>query len=269
MGTIVRGQLGVWAAVMLVIAVVSATNLVGCGGGGGSSDGHLCEQCGETDGPCISPEVLPAADEDRPAFCTAGQDCTVNLRCVRKIDSAQRRCFPADPNNSNALDVDFECDGSRPEPLPSVTITPTPVPTETPLGPTLTPSATAVTPTPTGATPTPTPEPTATAEAEETVVSITVELESGDDFTTGFTATVTYPAAKGTFLANGLVDCDTFDALTFTDNGSGTLTLAFGGDPDGVSSVDADCTFHQKAGQSFDIEELSGSVTNGLTINFS
>ena len=280
MGTIDWGKLRAFAAIMFVIGVVSATTMIGCGGGG-SSDGGLCEQCGATDGPCIDPTPLPPDAENRPAFCVAGKDCNVTLRCVRKIDSAQRRCFPGDATNNGALDVDFECDGSRPEPLPSPTETPTPTATPIATGPTLTPSATAVTPTPTltpsatAVTPTPTPTLTVTtpptATPGVTTVNITVqEPEDADpdaEFTR-FTATVTYPAAKGTFTSDGATTCDETDGFSFDDNGNGTLTLHFSvASDDSTTSADIDCDFHEKTTDPLVESELGGEAGN-LEVSF-
>ena len=83
-----------FAAVMLLIAAVGATAMTSCGGGGGATNGELCQQCGESDGRCL--DTVAVTGSERPSFCT-NDPCTVELRCLRKLDSAQRRCFPADP----------------------------------------------------------------------------------------------------------------------------------------------------------------------------
>lgn len=239
---------------MLVITAVCMTTIVSCGGGDGSTDGDLCSQCGDSDGPCI-PEV-EVSGGDRPDFCGTTDPCTVELRCLRKLDSGQRRCFPADPV-TNALDVDYRCDGSRPNPSVAPTTTATASPTFTP-SPSVTPSATAVTPT---ATTSPDPVPTSTATDDTADLTITIDDDSLE-FTNSFSATVSYPAAKGTFKADGELDCSTGDdGLTVTDNGSGTLTLRFTGDSDGLFPVDTDCVFHLKAGETLDAGDVSGSVT--------
>lgn len=140
---------------LLALLCGSAAMFGGCGGGGGggSANGLLCDQCGATDGPCL-PSV-PVSTTDEPTLCPSGPTCDIQLACLRKLDSAQRRCFPADFQFNL-----FECDGSRAN---RSTVTPTATPTPTPLE-TLTPTATAPTPSATGLTPTPTPSPTAAAE---------------------------------------------------------------------------------------------------------
>lgn len=117
--------------------------LLACGGGG-SSNGGLCEKCGDTSGPCRA-----TADVERssnaPPPCNvldpgpATTPCYVELRCLRKLDSAQRRCFAVDPTTGE-LDILFRCDGARPNPntatplpaTPTVTTTPTSSATSTP-----------------------------------------------------------------------------------------------------------------------------------------
>ena len=94
------------------LALASAVALVSCGGGG-DSDGTLCQQCGDDpDGPCLATQSL---DGEPPAavLCTNGQSCTVQLFCLRKLGSSQRRCFPA-REGTDAADPSFECDGARP-----------------------------------------------------------------------------------------------------------------------------------------------------------
>lgn len=263
MGTVEWRELRSLAAVILLVAGLSATTVTSCGGGGGSPDGKLCQQCGDTDGPCISPATID--DEERPSFCPAEGNCQVRLLCVRKLDSGQRRCFPADPA-SNRLDVDYECDGERPDPSGNPTTTSTPQPTTTPLATTTPeatstgPTATALTPTPTGATLTPTPAVT----PAEVDVSITIDLkdEENEDFTSGFTVTVSYPSGKGNFLSDGAVDCEEDELITPADNGNGTLTLTFQGDDTGFSSTFVDCIFHQVVGQTLLGADLHPSVSS-------
>jgi hypothetical protein len=136
--------------VLLALMAVSAAVVSSCGeGGGGSSDGGLCEQCGDTDGPC-RPSVS-VSGSDATALCPAGQaTCDVRLACLRELDSAQRRCFPQDSRFDQ-----FECDGARAN---RHTATPTPSPTLRPTA-TRTVSATGITPSG-GVTPTPTASPT-------------------------------------------------------------------------------------------------------------
>jgi hypothetical protein len=146
-----------------MLAIASGIALTsGCGsGGGGSSDGLLCQQCGHTDGPCQQSVTVTGSDAE--ALCPSGQtSCDVQLACFRKLGSAQRRCFPAD-----ARFEQFECDGARAN---RNTATPVPATTPTASG-SVTPTATG--PTATGPTPTPTPtaSPSVTATLSPTPVA--------------------------------------------------------------------------------------------------
>jgi hypothetical protein len=144
----------VWSRTVMMVAIASGIALTsgcGSGGGGGSSDGLLCQQCGQSDGPCR--QLVTVTGSDAQALCSSGQtSCEVQLACFRKLGSAQRRCFPAD-----ARFEQFECDGARAN---RNTATPIPSTTPTPSG-SVTPTATG--PTPTGATPTSTASPGVTA----------------------------------------------------------------------------------------------------------
>src|SRR6476646_5365845 len=104
-----RGSIARWAtlsALLVLVATVSSFT-ISCGSGGGGSNGGLCEQCGDTDGPCM-PSVT-VSGTDATELCSAGQtSCTVELDCFRELNSSQRRCFPSDP-----AFVRFECDGER------------------------------------------------------------------------------------------------------------------------------------------------------------
>ena len=113
-------------AVLLLVAAISTSVITSCGSGGGSSNGGLCEQCGDSpDGPCQA-NVVVQPGSDAPACDVAGQvpPCPVELNCYRKLGSAQRRCFPEH-------DVQFRCDGERANRSTPV-LTPTPTPTATP-----------------------------------------------------------------------------------------------------------------------------------------
>ncbi len=261
-----RRELRSFGLVLVVIATVCATAFIsscGSGGGGGGNDGTICNQCGDSDGLCVDTQEVTG--DDLPSFCRepnpVRSPCIVELRCLRKLDSAQRRCFPADPV-TNALDLSYKCDGSRPNPSVAPTTTATPTPTITPF-PTLTPSATAETPTPTLSL-SPTPE--ATAGAEDIEVSIDIDTD-GDELPSSFIGTVTYPTTKGTFAANGAVACDgDTDGLTAQDAGNGTLTVAFSSDFELIDAISVSCTFHQLAGQTLEEEDLGATVTNGLNI---
>ena len=260
-------ELRSFAVVMLLIAGVSATTVISCGGGGGDSNGELCQQCGDSDGPCQ--DTVDVSGDDRPEFCRdRGEDpCKVELRCLRKLDSAQRRCFPADPV-TNSLDILYRCDGARPNPSVVPTTTPTPVPTFT-ASASPTPTSTGSTPTGVTATPTgssPTPTPTATP-GDEVTVSITIDTDA-DEFTASFTVTVMYPPSKGDFLLNSAPDCDAgTEVFTPEDNGSGTLTLTFPADSARTFSIGVGCTFHQDAGPPLVNSDLSALVTpTSLTV---
>ena len=130
------------AVLLLGIATICAVGVMSCGdGGGGGSDGLLCSQCGDTDGPCVHGTVSIPSGERTPSFC-APDSCNVFLVCARKLDSSQRRCFPSKHEGVlGEVDLPFECDGARPNPKTAtpipMTITPTPgTATATPTTPT-------------------------------------------------------------------------------------------------------------------------------------
>ncbi len=95
----------------------SALTIASCGGGS-SSNGELCQQCGETDGFCqgeldippqrVTDDTLPCDGDNPITGMMVPRPCNLSLTCLRKLDSAQRRCFPI------AFDTQFRCDGSRP-----------------------------------------------------------------------------------------------------------------------------------------------------------
>jgi hypothetical protein len=154
------GRYGVLCTLLALVALGSAATISSCGGNSSGTDGFLCQQCGATDGPCQ--DSVEVSGSDAATLCGGQASCQVALGCFRQLDSAQRRCFPADPQFEL-----FECDGGRAlRPTPTATATPTVTPTGT-----LTPTSTAETPTATAETPTATAEtPTATA-ATSTAVS--------------------------------------------------------------------------------------------------
>ncbi len=127
-----------WLALVLLLAAATATGIISCGGGSsGGTDGELCDQCGQTDGPCISPAlIIPGANEPAPCPTAPLEETCVarQLICRRGVDTAQQRCYPA---NASGTDVDsgFRCKGTRPgSTLAPSTATPspaTPVPTPT------------------------------------------------------------------------------------------------------------------------------------------
>src|SRR5437868_4030812 len=153
-GERVENHQWIGAALLAVAVGLAVVSSCGKGGGDGSSNGELCDQCGDTDGPCLGSVQVTGADAD--ALCPAlgkSPPCDVTLACLRKLNSAQRRCFPED----STLDF-FECDGSRAN---RRTATPTSTATMTPTGtlsptPTVTVTSTGLTPSP-ALTPTPTP----------------------------------------------------------------------------------------------------------------
>lgn len=261
-----RRETRTFALVLLLIGMVAGAALTSCGGGGsdGDSNGALCEQCGDTDGPCQP--TVETSGNDRPSGCTT-DPCTVELRCVRKVDSGQRRCFPVDPS-TDQLDFDYKCDGSRPIASYAPTLTPSASPTPTPeatVGPTSTgPTATAATPTSTAATPTATATPSG---PEDSTVTITVTQRNGNDVPAIFSVTVSYPSEKGNFLLDGAPDCDEGD-YDITDNGTGTLLLSFIGEPEFTTEVEQDCTFHQTSGAQLRASELSGTTDPILRLTF-
>lgn len=128
-----------WLLLALLIAAVASTVITSCGGGGGSSDGALCQQCGDTDGPCQPTTSIDASHPDNPAPCPSpapSPGCeTRTLICRRKIDSAQQRCYPGkDATAQINVDTNFKCDGSRPGGTPGpVSTAATPTPTPNPL----------------------------------------------------------------------------------------------------------------------------------------
>lgn len=223
-------ELRSFAVVMVLIAGVSMATVISCGSGGSDdTDGELCQQCGDTDGPCISPAAV--AGDDRPSFCGNVDPCPVELRCLRKLDSGQRRCFPANPI-THELDTQYRCDGARPE--PDFVATPTPTATATP--------------------------------GEDVAVNITIDT-SDDQFNASFTVTVAYPAAKGSFVKDGATDCDPDEGLTAQDDENGTLTLTFAGDSGDAFPLDAPCIFHQDAGQTLVDADLGATASSSsLTV---
>jgi len=247
------------AVVTMLLGIAAAVTIASCGGGGGSSNGQLCEQCGDTDGPCDAAGADITPDQTQPIFCpnrngtgqpTGPTDCHAELTFTRKVDSSQRRCFPSDPTD-HALDLRYECDGSRPGGTPAPTGTPTP--TDTP-----TPTNTGLTPTPTATTPT---GPTATATPggpEDVGVTIDVSTSDSSDLPLTFTGAVTYPTSKGKFAT---IDCDGDDGFTATDAGNGTLLLSFSSsDTTGTDTVELTCQFHQLADQTLGDTDLTPSV---------
>ena len=129
-----------WLALVLLLAAATATGIVSCGGGSsGGTDGELCDQCGQTDGPCIAPAlVLPGANEPVPCPTAPapGPTCVpVNLICRRGVDTAQQRCYPATSLEGQNPNPAFRCKGTRPGSTlgpPTTTPSPaTPVPTTT------------------------------------------------------------------------------------------------------------------------------------------
>jgi hypothetical protein len=116
---------------LILVAGTAAALISSCGSDGGSSNGALCEQCGDSpDGPCQPTfELAPGPDEPPPCDdASLPNPCTVELICRRKSDSAQRRCFPKDPKTGD-VNYQYRCDGSRPGGTAVPVITPTPTAT--------------------------------------------------------------------------------------------------------------------------------------------
>jgi len=217
-----RGSIARWAtlsALLVLVATVSSFTISSCGSGGGGSNGGLCEQCGDTDGPCM-PSVT-VSGTDATELCAAGQtSCNVELDCFREIDSSQRRCFPSAPEF-----VRFECDGVRrggptATPTPTATVTPTGVPTATATG--TTPTATAATPTATGVTPTEA-SPTATPAAPTATPTPAANLCGNHQLDDGEECDGNLIDNSGCF--EDVCTCDDFCA-----------------DPGGTLSCNSDCT---------------------------
>jgi hypothetical protein len=228
--------------------VVTAVSIGSCGiGSDGGSSGMLCSQCGDDpDGPCLASQHIDAGSPDIEA-CGAGNTtgCDVELVCLRKLGSAQRRCF----SRNNLL---FECDGDRPNPS-----TPTATPTMTV---TRTPTATSTDPTPTPTGPTPT-DATPTATPGAATAAVTFELDDQtEESPTIYRLTATYPAADGSFRADGGVpDCEFDEIIAIpSDAGNGTLTIDVT-DPDSLFN-DIVCTFHLVSGATLDDGEVSAST---------
>lgn len=205
------------SALLALVAFASTFTISSCGsGGGGSSNGGLCEQCGDTDGPCHASVTVSGSDATE--LCAAGQaSCDVALACFRELNSSQRRCFPSAPQF-----VRFECDGERhsgntPTPTPTPTITPSAEPTATG----------SVTASATGVTPTATPGASSTETASAPAPSIT-------------------PTPAANLCGNGVLDdgeeCDgniidnsgCFEDVCTCDD--------FCADPGGSLSCNANCT---------------------------
>jgi hypothetical protein len=255
-----RRELRSFAVVVILIGVVSATAFVSCGsgGGGGDSNGDLCQQCGDSDGPCnVAGATVPA--DDLTNGCPGGAaECHVDLSCTRKVDSGQRRCFPIDPTTGQ-LDFFFKCDGSRPIQsfaptlTPTVTATPEPSASETPAS--TAPTATGPTPSATAPTPTATETP---GGADDNEIPVTINFDTDEDSLPAFNAQVSYPSDKGNFTPR---DCDDAgDGVTAQDSGSGILTLSFASNPDELTSASITCTFHQIEGQTLADGDLNASV---------
>ena len=130
-----------WLGLALLLAAATSAAITSCGGSGGSSDGALCQQCGDTDGPCQAktstetgvPGVIPGINNPEPCPTPPATLCVQRtLICRRKIDSAQQRCYPGnDATTQINVDTNFKCDGSRPGGTPgpvSTAATPTPTP---------------------------------------------------------------------------------------------------------------------------------------------
>src|SRR5689334_9419334 len=91
---------GTLGLLLVAIAAATATIVTSCGSGGGgsSSEGFVCQQCGDTDGPCqpnafIFPRPSLGVVDAEPCPTPSsglGQCVQVGLVCRRKSDSAQQ-----------------------------------------------------------------------------------------------------------------------------------------------------------------------------------
>jgi len=199
-----------WILGALLLAVLAASTIAitSCGSGG-TSNGGLCEQCGQTDGPC-QPSVT-VSGSDAQVLCQSGEtSCTVQLGCLRKLDSAQRRCFPLD-----AKFEQFRCDGARADRS-------TPGPTTTPV-PTVTPKSVVFTVTNPGSVTTNTFQITATYPDTK-----------GDFGGTGNVVCRTPTAVS---------------AFTSTDDKAGTLIVTLTGTGSLIFPITITCDFEQAQGQ--------------------
>jgi hypothetical protein len=120
---------------LLLVGALSTGIIMSCGGGGGDSpNGELCDECGVSpDGPCQSGfTVVPGPDQPPPCDAAdAPNPCPLTLICRRKVDSAQQRCYPANPANPSQVNFQWRCDGSRPGGTAVPEPTSTPVPSNT------------------------------------------------------------------------------------------------------------------------------------------
>ena len=243
------------AIAIVWIALALTPMLWSCGSsGGGGTNGALCDECGATDGPCVSPFFLVAGSDEERRLCEGvsgnPNECSIRLTCVRKLDSAQRLCFPIEEDRA------FECDGERAGATPGPTTTPSPSATASPSG--------SSSPSPSGsssATPSTSgsasvsPVPSVSPSALTVTFSVTQKPESDNDFD-DFVATAGYPSAKG-----AISSCTTDDAenLTVNDDHAGTVTLSVS-DELGVTDVDITCDFLAQAGVSVTDSEFSVTV---------
>jgi len=71
----IDGHKWMGAALLVVAACLAVVSSCGQGGGGGSSNGELCDQCGDTDGPCLATVQVTGNDADAlcPAMRTKGR----------------------------------------------------------------------------------------------------------------------------------------------------------------------------------------------------
>jgi hypothetical protein len=80
-----------WLGLALLLAAAGGAAITSCGGSGGSSDGALCQQCGDTDGPCQPTALIdPSSNKPCPNPTPATGCVERTLICRRKLDSAQQ-----------------------------------------------------------------------------------------------------------------------------------------------------------------------------------
>jgi hypothetical protein len=174
----------------------------------------------ETPPPVATPTVNPTR-------------CPINLTCLRKLDSAQRHCYPFEANRQ------FECDGVRAQPSA--------------------PPAS------------PTPDPQATrgggggdGDAQAQFVTFVVSGTTAEVAT--LTVTATAPATKGSFDAS---TCDTDEAAVSASGTTPlTVTLTPGqGDQTVTLPVEITCEFLLSGASTLVMSDVGVTVSpTGLTV---
>lgn len=107
----------------LPVAAFLAGLLAMAGCGEESSNGGLCQRCGDNFGICQPDATIEVGpDTNAPSFCTVPSpggspvECQMQLACRSEIDNeAVHRCYPVDPATAMPqVDAFYRCDGFRP-----------------------------------------------------------------------------------------------------------------------------------------------------------